>query len=138
MGIPHASAVSIGFYGDDLDPSEVTRQLGCEPNVGVAKGGTWITAAGTEKVARTGSWRLVAERRAPADPDAQIGLLLTAMNDDLEAWQSLAGRFRGRVFCGVFLASGNDGLTLRPETLLMIGQRSLVLDLDIYEQAEPD
>ena len=138
MGTPESSAASIGFYGDDLDPSEITRQLGCEPTFGVAKGGTWITALGAEKLAGTGSWRLVAERLAPADLDAQIGLLLSAMNDDLEAWQSLAGRFRGRVFCGVFLASGNDGLTLRPETLLMIGQRGLVLDLDIYEQSEPD
>ena len=138
MGTPDSSAASIGFYGDDLDPSEITRQLDGEPTFGVAMGETWITALGAEKLARTGSWRLVAERLAPADIDAQIGLLLSAMNDDLEAWRSLAGRFRGRVFCGVFLASGNDGLTLRPETLLMIGQRGLVLDLDIYEQADPD
>jgi len=80
----------------------------------------------------------VAERCPAADLDAQIGILLSKMNDDLEAWQTLAGRFRGRVFCGVFLASGNDGLTLRPETQLMIGQRGLMLDLDIYEQTDPD
>ena len=137
MGTPGSSAASIGFYGDDLDPSEITRQLGCEPTVGVAKGETWVTELGAEKLARTGSWRLVAERLVPADLDAQIALLLSAGNDDLEAWRSLAGRFRGRVFCGVFLSSGNDGLTLRPETLLKIGQRGLVLDLDIYEQSEP-
>ncbi|RYF27679.1 MAG: DUF4279 domain-containing protein [Comamonadaceae bacterium] len=138
MGTPGSSAASIGFYGDDLDPSEITRKLGCEPTVGVAKGETWVTELGSEKLARTGSWRLVAERLVPADLDAQIALLLSAVNDDLEAWRSLAGRFRGRVFCGVFLASGNDGLTLRPETLLMIGQRGLVLDLDIYEQSDPE
>lgn len=137
MGTPDSSAASIGFFGDDLDPSEITRQLDCEPTFGVAKGGTWITGMGAEKIARTGSWRLVAERRAPADLDAQIGHLLSAINDDLEAWRSLAGRFRGRVFCGLFLASSNDGLTLRPETLLMIGQRGLLLDLDIYEQNDP-
>ena len=138
MGTPKSSAASIGFYGDDLDPSEITRRLGCEPTIGVAKGGAWTTSMGAEKLARTGSWRLVARRRSPADLDAQIGQLLSDMNDDLEAWESLAGRFRGRVFCGLFLASGNDGLTLRPETLLMIGQRGLLLDLDIYEQTEPD
>lgn len=93
---------------------------------------------GADKTARTGSWRLLADRRSPADLDGQIRQLLSAMNDDLEAWKSLAGRFRGRIFCGVFLASRNDGLTLPPETLLMIGQRGLVLDLDIYEQTDPD
>lgn len=138
MGTPETSAASIGFYGDDLDPSEITRQLQCDPTIGVAKGGTWTTSMGADKTAPTGSWRLVSQRRSPADLDAQIGELLSAMNDDLEAWKTLAGRFRGRIFCGLFLASGNDGLTLRPETLLMIGQRSLLLDLDIYEQAEPD
>lgn len=138
MGIPESSAASIGFYGDDLDPAEITRRLDCKPTVGVAKGGTWTTKMGAEKTARTGSWRLLADRRSPADLDGQIRQLLSAMNDDLEAWKSLAGRFRGRVFCGLFLASGNDGLTLRPETLLMIGQRGLVLDLDIYEQTDPD
>ena len=67
---------------------------------------------------------------------AQIRHLLSGFNNDLEAWRSLAGRFRGRVFCGLFLASANDGLTLQPETLLMIGERGLMLDLDIYEQPE--
>ena len=90
MGTPDSSAASIGFYDDDLDPSEITRQLNCEPTAGVSKGGTWITELGAEKVARTGSWRFIAERRAPADLDAQIGLLLSAMNGDLEAWRSLA------------------------------------------------
>jgi len=137
MGIPESSAASIGFFGDDLDPSEITRQLNCEPTVGVAKGGTWTTSIGAEKAARTGSWRLVAQRRSPADLDAQIVELLSVMNDDFEAWRLLAGRFRGRVFCGVFLASFNDGLTLRPETLLMLGQRGLLLDLDIYQQTDP-
>ena len=138
MGTPHSSAASIGFYGDDLDPTEISKQLGAEPTVGVAKGGTWVTEMGAEKVARTGSWRLVAERCVPADLDGQIRRLFSTLSDDFEAWRSLAGRFRGRVFCGLFLASGNDGVTLRPETLLMIGERGLVLDLDIYEQTQPD
>ena len=136
MGTPDSSAASIGFYGDDLVPSEITRRLDCEPTVGVAKGGTGITEMGVEKVALTGAWRIVAARRAPADLDAQIRHLLSGFNNDLEAWRSLAGRFRGRVFCGLFLASANDGLTLQPETLLMIGERGLMLDLDIYEQPE--
>ena len=138
MGTPQTSAATIGFYGDDLEPSEITRQLDCEPTVGVSKGGTWTTSMGADKIARTGSWRLESRRRSPADLDAQIVELLSAMSDDLEAWKTLAARFRGRVFCGLFLASSNDGLTLRPETLLMIGQRGLLLDLDIYEQAGPD
>lgn len=138
MGILHESAASIGFYGDDLDPAQITASLGAEPTVGVRKGGLWRTSKGAEKVARTGSWRLAAERRKPADLDGQINDLLNGLSDDLPAWQSFAAQYRGRIFCGLFLASGNEGLTLRPETLVRVGERGLDIDLEIYGQDLPD
>lgn len=137
MGRLEWSQASIGFYGDDLDPSEITLALG-EPTVGVAKGETWVTEYGTATTAKTGSWRLVAERREPADLEWQISDLLSRLSADLPAWRSLAGRYRGRVFCGLFLGSQNDGLTLQPETLVKIGERGLVVDFDIYGPTRPD
>lgn len=139
MGKLESSQASIGFYGDDLDPSEITLALG-KPTVGVGKGEPWVNEYGREITAKTGSWRLVAKPGEPAELDWQINDLLSRLNDDLGAWRSLAGRYRGRVFCGLFLASQNDGLTLRPETLVRIGERGLVIDLDIYGpvQSEPD
>ena len=67
MGGLHKTAASIGFFGDDLDPVEITTALGAEPTVGVRKGGVWHTKAGVEKVASQGSWRVEAERREPGD-----------------------------------------------------------------------
>jgi hypothetical protein len=78
-----------------------------------------------------------AEHCAPADLDGQITELFARMSDDLPAWRSFAARFRGVVFCGLFLATGNEGLVLRSETLAAIGERGLILDLDIYDH-EPD
>lgn len=138
MGPLHTSAASIGFYGDDLDPAEITRCLGGEPTVGVAKGETKCNEFGREYTAKTGSWRLVTEDREPEALDWQIKQLFSKLNDDLATWQSLAGRYRGRVFCGLFLASINEGLTLQPDTLIMIGERGLVVDLDVYGQTLPD
>lgn len=132
MGILSKSAASLSFFGDDLDPEEITRKLGGEPTVGVRKGGTWLTSRGVEKIALKGSWRLVAERCEPGDLDGQINRLLDRLNDDFESWRDLSARFRGRVFCGLFLNSGNEGLTLAPPTLTRIGERGLLLDLDIY------
>jgi hypothetical protein len=132
MGSLHKTAASIGFFGDDLDPVEITTALGAEPTVGVRKGGVWHTKAGAEKVASQGSWRVEAERREPGDLDGQINELLDGLSNDLPAWQSYSKRYRGRVFCGLFLASGNEGLTLRSETLARLGDRGLVVDLDIY------
>ncbi|MDQ0839238.1 hypothetical protein QFZ54_003022 [Sphingomonas faeni] len=75
---------------------------------------------------------MVAERREPADLDGQINDLLDGLSDDCSVWRSLSHLFRGRVFCGLFLASGNEGLTLRSETLARLSERGLLLDLDIY------
>ena len=138
MGSLHKSAASLGFYGDDLDPDEITAVLGRKPNVGVRKGGRWLTSKGAEKIAHTGSWRLVADQCDPADLDGQINSLFDRMTDHLPAWHSFVGRYRGRVFCGLFLASSNEGLTLRSETLVRIGERGLLLDFDIYGQELPE
>lgn len=132
----YKTAAIVGFYGDELDPDEITKHLECVPTIGVKKGDTWRTSLNTEKVAHTGSWRLKADRRVPGDLDRQINQLLDRATEDLTAWSVFASRFRAVVFCGLFLKNGNEGLSLRPETLLRIGARGLVLDLDIYSEAD--
>jgi hypothetical protein len=126
------SAASLSFFGDDLDPDEITRLLGKQPKVGVRKGGTWLTASGAEKIARIGSWRLSVDRREPGDLNGQIVELLEGLNDDLTAWRDLSARFGGRIFCGLFLDNWNEGLTLPASTLALLADRGLKLDLDIY------
>jgi hypothetical protein len=123
MAVLHGSVASIGFYGDDLEPSELTMMLGCGPTVAVRNGGICQTSRGAEKTARTGSWRLIADRREPGDLDGQINGRLDRMTDDLSAWRLFAERFRGRVFCGLFLAVRNGGLTLRSATLQRLDEQ---------------
>lgn len=126
------SRVSLSFFGDDLDPDEVTAILGLAPTFGVRRDGVWLTNSGVEKIAKTGSWRLVTEHRQPGDLDGQIADLLEDLSKDLAAWNDLSQRFGGRLFCGLFMASTNDGVRLMPNTLRQIGDRGLKLDLDIY------
>ncbi|MFD1786437.1 DUF4279 domain-containing protein [Sphingomonas floccifaciens] len=134
MSILFMSTVSIGFYGDDLEPEQITISLGDEPTVGVKKGEACPSATGASNPARTGSWRVSSENCQPGDVDGQINALFDGLSNNLSAWKAFAQRYRGRVFCGIFLGSGNEGLTLRPETLLRIGERGLLVDLDIYER----
>jgi hypothetical protein len=133
----HKTTASLIFVGDELDPEELTRLLGGTPTVGVRKGGVWLTSRGREKTAARGRWSLDAECRSPGDLDAQVAELFAMLTPDLAVWKDLTRRFQAQVFCGVFLGDENEGMRLAPATLMAVGSRGLVLDLDIYgAQAE--
>ena len=132
MGPLEKTAASLRFFGDDLDPAEITARLQGTPTVGVKKGGTWLTSRGSEKVAQKGSWRLTTPRRSPGDLDAQIDELFAQLTTDTTVWRDLATRFQADIFCGLFLSGGNQGTSLMPETLMAVGARGLVLNFDIY------
>jgi len=57
------------------------------------------------------------------------------LTGDLAVWQALA-RFRPDLFCGLFMGSSNDGVSLSPRALLALGERGIELGLDIYEADE--
>jgi hypothetical protein len=126
------------FFGDELDPDEITARLGHPPSVGMKKGGTWLTKSGKEKVARTGSWRLEAADRQPGDFDSQIAQILEGLSKDLAVWGDLTTRFKADVFCGVFMKESNEGLSLSAKSMLDLGVRRLSLDFDVYDPGTPD
>lgn len=134
MGQLQKSAATLGFYGDDLDPDEITALLGMIPTVGVAKGDKWLTSRGAEKIASTGSWRIETDRCEPEDLNKQIKALLEPLTSDLPVWRDLTRRFRGVIFCGLWMKSFNDGLQLSAEVLGSVAERGLLLDLDIYAE----
>lgn len=136
MGQLRRSAATIGFYGDCLDPDEITTLLGVKPTIGVQKGGIWKTSLGAVKVAHTGSWRLKTDCCEPEDLSQQIERLLAPLTSDLAVWHDLSSRFRGVIFCGLWLSSYNDGLQLGSQVLGLIAERGLCVDLDIYQNDE--
>lgn len=126
------TAASLRILGDNLDPDEITRLLGGKPTSCERKGDTRQTKAGRSVVARTGSWRLEAEKSVPGDLNGQISAILAKLTDDVSVWWGLTQRFRCDVFCGLFLNGGNEGEQLEPSTLAALGSRGLPLGLDIY------
>ncbi len=132
MGELSRSAVSLGFWDDNLDPTLVSDLLECEPTVGVAKNGEWVTATGATKIAYTGFWRIKVARRSPGDLDGQIREVLSLVTSDLSRWDRLPTFEKSRLFCGLFLADANEGSSISSETLAMIAERRLSLELDIY------
>ena len=94
----HETTMTLRFFGDDLDPDEITSRLGCPPTVGMRKGGVSNTKRGTEKVARTGARRLVSKARRPGDLDGQLSEMLALLSNDLNIWAELTERFLADIF----------------------------------------
>lgn len=83
-------------------------------------------------------WRLRAKEAEPEDLDGQVSELLGQVTSDLSVWGDIATRFRVDLFCGWFMGSGNEGVKISPETMLALGQRGIMLSLDIYERDASD
>jgi DNA-binding FadR family transcriptional regulator len=133
MGPVHRSAASLRIAGDDLVPAEISRLLGCEPTAARSKGERLIhPQTGAARMATSGMWHLKAAQRSPEDLDAQINEMLSRLTGDLEIWRDLATRYDVDLFCGLFLAQWNEGLTLSASSLAALGLRHIKLALDIY------
>jgi hypothetical protein len=138
MGQIHHSVASLRIFGDDMQPAEISRLLNCEPTKAQAKGDVIRHASGRERIAKFGGWWLDALRAAPEDLDGQIKWLMARVSDDLSVWQGLRQSYDADIFCGLFMQSGNDGLSISPETMLALGKRGIELGLDIYGADDED
>lgn len=136
MGQFNHSATTLRLFGEILEPSEVTILLGCQPSVTERKGEVIRYSSGRERIAKYGQWRLEAVDAKPGDIENQIRYLLGQVSDDMEVWKRLSENFDIDIFCGLFMNTANDGVSLSPELMVMLGQRGIALSLDVYEPME--
>jgi hypothetical protein len=123
---------SLRFFGDDLNPGELTALLGGMPSTCASKGDVIRSGTtGRERIAKTGSWVVSVERRAPGDLDAQVEELLWPLSRDLSIWRSL-GKYRPNLFVGLFLQESNEGIEISAYSLSSLAERGILLDLDVY------
>ncbi len=128
---------TLRITGDALDPDTVSQLLAGVPTRSFRKGDALTgPATGNVRIAKTGVWQLRAMRREPENLNAQIMEILGQLTPELAVWSALRSRFKIDLFCGIFMASGNDGLPLSADVLLALGQRGIDLGLDIYDAAE--
>ena len=128
--------VSLRFQGDLLQPEDLSRDLGCAPNLAAAKGHPWHTPQGTARIARTGMWHKRVEACSSGDIDGQVSELLSLMTSDLAVWKRLTTDFQADVFCGLFLDEMNQGIELGRTTLQTLAARGLLIGLDVYGAGE--
>lgn len=137
MGQLKRSVATLRIIGDDLDPAEISRWLGVSPTFSQKKG-ELIVGRRTKRVATIGIWSLRATELEPADVDAQIKEILDRLPADLSVWQYITGEYRIDLFCGWFLGNYNEGISISPESMIALGSRGILLDMDIYSSPEED
>ena len=129
--------VTLRVYGDEIDPLEVTRLLGCSPSQSARTGETITNSSGITRTVREGFWRL-SSGRSDLDIEDQVTILLTQLTSDLTVWRDLTRRFRVDLFCGLFLNASNRGFDFGPSVLRQLADRGISIGFDIYGPEFPD
>ena len=133
MGQLTEYTAAICFYGDELDPDHITRVLGKSPTKSRRKGDV---EDGKARQATTGNWILDAPACKTNDLNSQIEEMLRDSTPDTKVWHGISTSYKGRLFCGLFLNSMNEGQSISPHSLSLLAERGLALDLDIYSMHE--
>lgn len=131
------SRATLRIAGDLLVPDKVSRMLGSVPTASQQIGDEILgQSTGQVRIARTGMWRITAQAREPEDLCGQIDEILGKVTNDLDVWADIRRCFTIDLFCGLFMGSGNDGLSLPPDRLRALGERGIDLALDIYDSTD--
>lgn len=135
------SVASLRIFGDDLQPEEISRLLGCAPTKAWPKGHAHVSKSGREFVKKSGGWLLHASDTEPENLDGQVSELVAKLTSDLGIWAGLAQRFQVDLFCGWFMEGSNEGVSVSTATMGALAERGIELSLDIYgpdEKSEPE
>ncbi|MFN8448699.1 MAG: DUF4279 domain-containing protein [Anaerolineae bacterium] len=125
--------VTLHVFGDDLDPDEITRRIGCAPTKAFRKGEVESKSGARRlRVAKTGKWFLGIE--SSDELETVVESLFAQLTLDLDVWKDLVSRYKVDVFCGVFFDVGrlNGGFSLSPKVIHMLDERGLEIGFDIY------
>lgn len=132
-GPARAVRTSLRISGDDLDPDDITNQLGVRPTLAQKKGDE-IVDTGQQRVADTGVWLLAGKQSAHGTLEQEITAILDLLTDDLRVWHSLTRRFKVDCFCGVFFEqeSSGGGFSLSPSLMKALVERNISIGFDLY------
>ncbi len=143
MGSLKQTCASFVVSGKSRDqqfaPNEITELLGVEPTRAHAIGDIdekHFRRTGRQRAKEFAVWRLSSDRLAPGDLNLQIKDMLARLPDDPDVWRQLSAKFRLTMFCGLWMEGFNSGAPFDSETLRLLGERNVDLDLDIYQ--DPD
>lgn len=126
------AVAALRVFGDDVDPKELTRLLGCSCTHGWVKGHKYTTSSGAVVIKNTGGWILEAEPAENADFDGQISRLLGSINASEDGWAAIKTRFKVDILCGWFMLETSEEITVSPQTMRLLSERNILLSVCLY------
>ena len=135
MGNLSHEVMCLRFFGDDLDPRKLFRQLGVQASYGWRKGELWSNR-GVGDLRTTGGWVLNGDWVRLGDINNQIAGLFQSLAQDLSLWETLTASLYADVFCGLFLEQANGRALLSPVSMKLLSARGLPLSMEIYEREQ--
>ncbi|WP_428310491.1 DUF4279 domain-containing protein [Hydrocarboniphaga sp.] len=132
MSVLNRTAASLRVFGNEIEPNDVTALLGCAPSEAWLKGDVQSFRSGRTITRKSGAWFLSAPVTAPEDFNGQVELLLSQATSDLDTWRDLCAKYEVDLFCGWFMSTSNDGVSVSVATLRMLADRGIELSVDIY------
>ena len=123
--------VRLRFFGDELDPDELTSLLGAQPTEAHRRGD--ILRRPPSHAAPGGYWAIATER-STHDIEAQLTELFSHLTSDYDVWRSLTSRYEADLFCGVFISWFGHGFSMSPALHRALTHRNLLITFDIYPE----
>jgi Domain of unknown function (DUF4279) len=141
-------AIRLSILGDDVDPADIARKLGVEPDVAAMKGERPSNLGRKSRFkARQGMWTICICRDNPScscqrnsnEPDVEVamGLLLDRVTVAPEKWLEAVGKAEARIYVSFELDTHNRGFHLPSELLQRLSDLRINADFDIYANAIP-
>jgi hypothetical protein len=131
-GLVDKTSFTLGIHGEDLDPDEISRLLGCAPTSAHRRGEPRRSGSPWPK----GGWLLSVEGKAPVGPEELVHLLLDRLPGDERFWSDLRKRYHVRLSFGVFTERWNRGFELSGDAVRRINIVGAGVGFDIYADLE--
>lgn len=138
MSVLDHTAASLRVFGDDLKPDEVTALLSCAPTESWLKGEIQSFRSGRTVTRKSGAWFLKVPAAEPEDFNGQVARLFAQTTHDLGAWRTLCANYDVDLFCGWFMSTRNNGVSVSVATLRALADRGVELSLDIYDASKDE
>jgi hypothetical protein len=127
-GLVDESRLTLGVHGEDLDPDEISRLLGCAPTSSHRRGDARRSGPPSTK----GGWLLTVEAKSPTGPDELVHLLLERLPTEQAVWADLRRRFQVQLSFGIFTGRWNRGFELTGDAVRRIEVLGAGVGFDIY------